>query len=207
MKFAILGCGHIATKMAAAVKTLEKSGMGVEAYAVASRSLEKARKFADDYGFARAYGSYEELAQDPEVDLIYIATPHSEHYNNIKLCLSQNRNLLVEKAFTANALMASEVVALAEEKGVFMSEAMWTRFLPAVQMVKDWILAGKIGKVESVEADFSMPLSHIERLKNPALAGGALLDLGIYSLTFADIFLTDEKIGGVANHVVQTKTK
>ena len=217
LKFAILGCGHIATKMAAAVKTLEKRGMGVECYAVASRSLDKAQKFASEYGFGRAYGSYEELAQDPNVDLIYIATPHSEHYNNILLCLEYNKNLLVEKAFTANALLASEVIALAEEKGVFMSEAMWTRFLPAVQMVKDWILAGKIGKVESVEADFSMPLSHMERLKNPALAGGALLDLGIYSLTFADIFLTDPEIckvgrdatGGncVANHIVQTKTK
>ena len=206
LKFAILGCGHIATKMAKAVKALEKNGMGVECYAVASRSLDKAKKFADEYGFGRAYGSYEELAKDANVNLIYIATPHSEHYNNILLCLEHGRNLLVEKAFTANALMASEVLALAEEKGVFMSEAMWTRFLPAVQMVKDWILAGKIGKVESVEADFSMPLSHIERLKNPALAGGALLDLGIYSLTFADIFLTDEEIGG-ANHVVQTKTK
>lgn len=217
MKFAILGCGHIATKMAKAVKALEKRGMGVECYAVASRSLDKAQKFASEYGFERAYGSYEELAQDPDVDLIYIATPHSEHYNNILLCLERNKNLLVEKAFTANALLASEVIALAEEKGVFMSEAMWTRFLPAVQMVKDWILAEKIGKVESVEADFSMPLSHIERLKNPALAGGALLDLGIYSLTFADIFLTDPEIckvgrdatGGncVANHIVQTKTK
>ena len=113
----------------------------------------------------------------------------------------------MEKAFTANALMASEVLALAEEKGVFICEAMWTRFLPAVQMVKDWILAGKIGKVESVEADFSMPLSHIGRLHKPELAGGALLDLGIYSLTFADIFLTDEKIGGDANHIVETKTK
>lgn len=194
MKFAILGCGHIATKMAAAVKTLEKRGMGVECYAVASRTLDKAKKFADDYGFGRAYGSYEELAQDSAVDLIYIATPHSEHYNNILLCLEHGRNLLVEKAFTANALMASEVIALAEEKGVFMSEAMWTRFLPAVQMVKDWILAGKIGKVESVEADFSMPLSHIGRLQKPELAGGALLDLGIYSLTFADIFLTDPEI-------------
>ena len=217
LKFAILGCGHIATKMAAAVKTLEKRGMGVECYAVASRSLDKAQKFASEYGFGRAYGSYEELAQYPDVDLIYIATPHSEHYNNILLCLEHNKNLLVEKAFTANALLASEVIALAEEKGVFMSDAMWTRFLPAVQMVKDWILAEKIGKVESVEADFSMPLSHIERLKNPALAGGALLDLGIYSLTFADIFLTDPEIckvgrdatGGncVANHIVQTKTK
>ena len=229
LKFAILGCGHIATKMAAAVKTLEKRGMGVECYAVASRSLDKAKKFADEYGFGQAYGSYEELARDPAVDLIYVATPHSEHYSNILLCLEHNKNLLVEKAFTANALMASEVVALAEEKGVFMSEAMWTRFLPAVQMVKDWIFAGKIGKVESVEADFSMPLSHIERLQKPELAGGALLDLGIYSLTFADIFLTDPEIckeipalvrprspqvagmtsGGecVANHIVQTKTK
>ena len=204
MKFAILGCGHIATKMAAAVKAIENRG--VEAYAVASRSLTKAEKFAKDYGFGRAYGSYEELAKDPAVDLIYIATPHSEHYNNILLCLEHGKNLLVEKAFTANALMASEVIALAEEKGVFLSEAMWTRFLPAVQMVKDLILAGKIGKVESVEADFSMPLSHIERLRKPELAGGALLDLGIYSLTFADIFLTDAEIAGAENHIVQTKT-
>jgi predicted dehydrogenase len=197
--------------MAAAVKAIENRG--VEAYAVASRSLEKAEKFAKDYGFGRAYGSYEELAKDPAVDLIYIATPHSEHYNNILLCLEHGKNLLVEKAFTANALMASEVIALAEEKGVFLSEAMWTRFLPAVQMVKDWILSGRIGKVKSVEADFSMPLSHIERLRKPELAGGALLDLGIYSLTFADIFLTDEAICRVGcdgdcaeNHIVQTKT-
>ena len=204
MKFAILGCGFIATKMAEAVKAIESRG--VEAYAVASRSLTKAEKFAKDYGFGRAYGSYEELAKDPAVDLIYIATPHSEHYNNILLCLEYGKNLLVEKAFTANALMASEVIALAEEKGVFLSEAMWTRFLPAVQMVKDLILAGKIGKVESVEADFSMPLSHIERLRKPELAGGALLDLGIYSLTFADIFLTDDEIAGAENHIVQTKT-
>ena len=204
MKFAILGCGFIATKMAEAVKAIESRG--VEAYAVASRSLTKAEKFAKDYGFGRAYGSYEELAKDPAVDLVYTATPHSEHYNNILLCLEHGKNLLVEKAFTANALMASEVIALAEEKGVFLSEAMWTRFLPAVQMVKDLILAGKIGKVESVEADFSMPLSHIERLRKPELAGGALLDLGIYSLTFADIFLTDDEIAGAENHIVQTKT-
>ena len=217
LRFGILGCGHIATKMAKAVKALETQKMGVEAYAVGSRTLEKAEKFASEYGFVRAYGSYEELAQDPDLDLIYIATPHSEHYKDILLCLERGKNLLVEKAFTANALLASEAIALAEEKGVFLSEAMWTRFLPAVQMVKDWICAGKIGRVESVEADFSMPLSHIERLRNPALAGGALLDLGIYSLTFADIFLTDPEIcsigrdeakkEGVANHIVQTKTK
>ena len=206
LKFAILGCGHIATKMAAAVKALESRGMGVEAYAVASRTLEKAQKFAADYGFKRAYGSYAELAEDSDVDLIYVATPHSEHFNDIMLCLKHGRNLLVEKAFTANALLASQAVALAEEKGTFLCEAMWTRFLPAVQMVRDWILSGKIGRVHGVEAEFSMPLSHIERLRNPALAGGALLDLGIYSLTFADLFLTDPEIGGEGNHITQTKS-
>ena len=206
LKFAILGCGHIATKMAAAVKALESRGMGVEAYAVASRTLEKAQKFAADYGFKRAYGSYAELAEDSDVDLIYIATPHSEHFNDIMLCLKHGKNLLVEKAFTANALQASQAIALAEEKGTFLCEAMWTRFLPAVQMVRDWILSSKIGRVHGVEAEFSMPLSHIERLRNPALAGGALLDLGIYSLTFADLFLTDPEIGGAGNHITQTKS-
>ena len=206
LRFAILGCGHIATKMAAAVKALESRGMGVEAYAVASRTLEKAQKFAADYGFKRAYGRYAELAEDSDVDLIYIATPHSEHFNDMMLCLKRGKNLLVEKAFTANALLASQAIALAEEKGTFLCEAMWTRFLPAVQMVRDWILSGKIGRVYSVEAEFSMPLSHIERLRNPALAGGALLDLGIYSLTFADLFLTDPEIGGAGNHITQTKS-
>ena len=206
LKFGILGCGHIATKMAAAVKKLESLGMGVEAYAVGSRTLAKAEKFAEDYKFKKAYGSYLELAQDPDVDLIYIATPHSEHFNDIVLCIEQGKNILVEKAFTANALMASQAISLAEEKGVFLCEAMWTRFLPAVQMVKDWLLAGKIGRVENIEAVFSMPLSHIERLRKPELAGGALLDLGIYCLTFADIFLTDAEIGGNNNYIVQTKT-
>ena len=214
LKFGILGCGHIATKMADAVKALESRNLGVEAYAIASRTLAKAEKFAAEYKFKKAYGSYLELAQDPEVDLIYIATPHSEHFENVLLCAGHGRNMLVEKAFTANALQASQAVAFAEEKGVFLCEAMWTRFLPAVQMVKDWILAGKIGRVESVEADFSMPLTHIERMREPALAGGALLDLGIYSLTFADIFLTDPDIcsykGGDSasceNYVVQTKS-
>ena len=203
MKFGILGSGYIAAKMAEAVKTLELKDMGVEAYAVASRDLTRAQQFAKDNGFQKAYGSYRELAEDPEVDLIYVATPHSEHYNNILLCLERGKNLLVEKAFTANALQASEVTALAKEKGVFLSEAMWTRFLPAVQMIKERIAKGTIGKVQSVEADFSQPISHVERLQNPALAGGALLDLGIYSITFADLFLTDPQIGGSDNGIVK----
>lgn len=189
LKLGILGSGHIATKMALAVKGLESRGMGAEAYAVASRELAKAQKFAKENGFQKAYGSYEELASDPDVDLIYIATPHSHHFDCAKLCIEHGKNLLVEKAFCANAKQANMIVAMAHDKGTFLCEAMWTRFLPAVQMVNEWIHSGKIGTVEGVEADFSMPLTHVERLVNPALAGGALLDLGIYSLTFADLFL------------------
>ena len=193
LRFAILGCGHIATKMAAAVKTLENRGMGVECYAVASRSLQKAETFAKEYGFEKAYGSYEELVVDSAIDLIYIATPHSHHHEFAKLCILHGQNILVEKAFTANAKLASEVISLAHDKGVFLCEAMWTRFLPALETIRGWIRDGRIGDVETVEADFSMNLSHIERLRNPSLAGGALLDLGIYSLTFADLFLGERE--------------
>lgn len=191
MKFGILGSGYIAAKMAEAVKGLENQGYPVEAYAVGSRDIAKAEDFAKKFGFVKAYGSYEDLAKDADVDLIYVATPHSHHYDHAKICIECGKNILVEKAFCANAKQANEIVALAEEKGLLLQEAMWTRFLPAVQTLRKWIADGRIGDVESIEADFSQPISHVERLQNPALAGGALLDLGIYSLTFADLFLGD----------------
>ncbi|MCQ2092763.1 MAG: Gfo/Idh/MocA family oxidoreductase [Fibrobacter sp.] len=196
LKFAILGCGYIAGKMAEAVKVLESKCMGVELYAAAARDLAKAEAFAGEYGAQVAYGSYEELVADSKVDLIYIATPHSHHYEHAKLCINAGRNVLIEKAFCGNVKQATEVIALAHDKGVFLSEAMWSRFLPAVDVVRGWIKAGRIGEVQSVEADFSQPLTHVERLMNPALAGGALLDLGIYSLTFADLFLNEEGCQG-----------
>lgn len=195
MRFGILGCGYIAGLMADAVKTLELAGKGVELYAVAARDLKKSRDFAEKYGAKVAYGSYAELVNDAEVDLVYIATPHSHHYENAKLCIEACKNVLVEKAFCANAKQATEIIAMANDMGVFMCEAMWTRFLPAVQTVKNWIAAGRIGDVQSVEADFSQPLTHVERLVKPELAGGALLDLGIYSLTFADMFLNADGAG------------
>ena len=210
LKFAILGCGHIATKMAVAVKTLQNKGLGVECYAVASRNLEKAKSFAKEYGFEKAYESYEALAADDSVDLIYIATPHSHHHEFAKLCIEHGRNVLVEKAFTANAKLAAEVISMAHDKGVFLCEAMWTRFLPALETLRGWIHDGRIGNIETVEADFSMPLSHVERLRNPALAGGALLDLGIYSLTFADLFLgqrMDENGNVVRNEMTSMDCK
>lgn len=198
LRFAILGCGHIAEKMAKAVKALEQKNLGVELYAVAAREPEKAKRFAESHGAAKSYGNYKNLAADPFVDLIYIATPHSLHYEHALLCIEAGRNILVEKAFCANAKQAAGIIAKAKDKGVFLCEAMWTRFLPAIHTLRSWIETGRIGKVQSVEADFSMNLTHIERLVNPSLAGGALLDLGIYSLTFADLFLNESE-QGIAN--------
>ena len=188
INMAIMGAGNIARQMAVAINGLQEQ---VCAYAVASRSLDKAEAFAKEWHFQRAYGSYEELAADSEVDLIYIATPHAMHYDNARLCVEHGRAVLVEKAFTANAAQAKELIQLAEEKGVFLTEAIWTRYLPARQVVEKLLTEGAIGEPLSLEAEFSVPISHKQRMYDPALAGGALLDLGMYCLTFASMYFGD----------------
>lgn len=185
---AILGAGHIAEKMATAINGIEEATL----YAVASRSMDKAEDFAKKHGAQKAYGSYEEMLEDEKVDLVYVATPHSMHCAHAKLCIEYGRAVLVEKAFCANAGQAREVIELAREKKVFLAEAIWTRYLPAREELLHLIAEGTIGEVVSVEADFSIPISKVERLREPALAGGALLDLGMYCLTFASIFLGDD---------------
>lgn len=202
-KMAIMGAGKIAGQMAAAINGLVE--YGIEAYAVASRSLEKAQEFATKWNFAKAYGSYEEMVTDPAIQLVYIATPHAMHYENALLCIEHGKNILVEKAFTANADQAKEVMALAEKKGVFVAEAIWTRYMPAVQILRDMLASGTIGQVDSVEADFSVPISRVQRLQDPALAGGALLDLGVYTLTFASMFLGDD-IASVKSRCLRYET-
>lgn len=185
MKFAIIGPGRIAEKMAATVTKLSQ----VECYAVASRSLERAQDFAERWGFQKAYGSYEELVCDPEVELIYIATPHSHHYPCAKLCLEHGKPALVEKAFCVNAKQAGELVALAREKKVFLAEAFWTRYMPARRIVEDLLSRDLIGEITSMVSSFGVPLEYKERLVKPQLAGGALLDLGVYPLNFALMFM------------------
>lgn len=181
IKFGILATGNIANSMAKAVQDLDE----VECYAAASRSFEKARDFADKWGFRKAYGSYEELVQDPEVDLIYVASPHSHHYPQAKLCLEHGKHVLLEKAFTVNSAQAEELIALAKDKGLLLAEAFWPRYMPTRKILDDLIEQGTIGEVQAVTAEFGAPLSHIERMRNPELAGGALLDLGVYSINFA----------------------
>lgn len=183
---AILGAGNIASAMAQALNGITDQ---INLYAVASRSIDKAQGFADKWGFVKAYGSYEELVDDRDVDLIYVATPHSEHYKNTLLCLEHGRNCLVEKAFCANRSQAQKLIKLAEDKKLLLAEAMWTRYQPSRKVIKDLLDEGVIGKIHYLESDFSVPIIGVDRLTNPNLAGGALLDLGVYSLTVPAMFL------------------
>lgn len=177
----IMGTGNIAEIMA---RTIDKM-KGVKVYAVASREKVKADVFAGKHGCKKAYGSYEELVKDPKIDLIYVATPHSEHYANAKLCIMNGKPVLCEKAFTANAKQAEEILQLAEEKGVFITEAIWTRYMPMLTTIREVLGSGIIGEPKTLTANLGYPIGQIERLHNPALAGGALLDVGVYTLNFA----------------------
>lgn len=163
----------------------------VQSWAVASRSLERAQAFAGEYGFAHAYGSYEELVSDPEVDLIYVATPHSHHYEHMKLCIAHGKNVLTEKSFTQNAAQAKEVLKMAEAKGVLVTEAIWTRYIPMRRTLDEVLESGIIGTPHSLYATLSYPLTHVKRMTEPALAGGALLDIGVYTLNFASMVFGD----------------
>ena len=177
----IMGTGNIAGVMADTVNKMKN----VKLYAVASREKVKADVFAGKYGCKKAYGSYEELASDNKVDLTYIATPHSEHFANAKMCIEHGKPVLCEKAFTANAMQAEELIRLSEEKGVFLAEAMWTRYMPMLTTIREVIGSGVIGEPKTLTANLGYAVSHLERMKDPNLAGGARLDLCIYPLNFA----------------------
>ena len=174
-KVGIIGAGYIAEKMAYTLGKMDSA----QAYAIASRSLEKAQKFAREHGVSKAYGSYEELAEDPQVQLIYVATPHSLHFQHVKMCLEKGKPVLCEKSFMLDRKQAEEVVAISREKGVFLAEAIWTRYMPFRKTVKDLIDSGKIGKPMMITAHLGYPVADRERIIRPELGGGALLDLGV----------------------------
>lgn len=181
MKFAILAPGNIARSMAEAVAGIEK----IERYAVASRDYGRADNFARQWGFEKAYGSYQEMAEDPQVELVYVASPHSHHYEHAKMCLMHGKHVLVEKAFTVNARQAEELVQLSREKGLLLAEAIWTRYMPSRKMIDEILESGVLGTVTSLTANLGYVLPHVDRMQNPLLAGGALLDLGVYPINFA----------------------
>lgn len=188
MNFGIIGAGSIAESMAYTIMNMSEANM----YAIASRSIEKAQAYKEKYNMQVAYGSYEELAKDPNVDVIYIATPHSFHYEQAKMCLENGKHVLCEKAFTANAKQAEELIEISEKTGLFLGEAMWTRFMPLVKKLQEILEQKIIGDVSSITANLNFPMMHKERLIKPELAGGALLDVGIYPLTMASIVMGDD---------------
>lgn len=187
LKMAILGAGGIASTMAGTISRMEQ----VECYAVGSRSLEKAQAFAQKFGFQKAYGSYEELVRDEEVELVYIATPHSEHYENARLCIRHKKPVLCEKAFTANAKQAKELLDYAKKEKVFITEAMWVRYLPMLQTIRAELADGVIGTPAMLTANLGYLISEVPRLQRPDLAGGALLDVGVYPINFARMIFGD----------------
>lgn len=188
MKIGILGAGSIAKVMAKTLNQMEE----VCCYAVAARDYERAKAFKEEFGFRKAYGSYEEMLKDEEVELIYIATPHSHHYEHAKMCIEHHKHVLCEKAFTINEKEAKALFELAKEKDVLITEAIWTRYMPSRTLINELIESGIIGKVSTVTANIGYPISQKERIMEPSLAGGALLDIGIYPINFASMVLGDK---------------
>lgn len=201
MKIGILGAGNIAGTLAQTMSRMSE----VTCYAVAARELDRAEAFGTRYGFEKAYGSYEELVNDEQVELVYIATPHSHHYEHMKLCITHGKPVLCEKAFTMNSAQAKEIVMLAREKGVYAAEAIWTRYMPSRQIINEAIASGIIGQVSMLTANLAYDIDSKERIVRPELAGGALLDVGVYALNFALMHFGNQ-IDKVESSVMKTRT-
>lgn len=176
--WAILGCGHIANKFAADLKLLPNANL----YAAASRDLQKAIDFKNKFGFEVAYGNYNEMVNDPKVDAVYIATPHSHHRDHAILCLNHKKAVLCEKAFAINKNEVEEMIAGAKENKTFLMEAFWTMFQPSFKKAMEILKSGELGKLQIVRSDFAFnaPVIEEKRLYNVNLGGGSLLDIGLY---------------------------
>jgi predicted dehydrogenase len=202
LRWGILGTGWIASQF-----TQDLLATGMTVAAVGSRSQDSADAFATRFGIATAHPTYEALVADPDVDAIYISTPHPFHYDNAKLVLSAGKHALVEKAFTLNAAEAREVVELAADRHLVVLEAMWTRWLPHMVRVREIIAEGTLGDVRTVIADHNqrLPSDPKHRISNPDLGGGALLDLGIYPVSFAwDILGKPTSVAAISSPVAST---
>lgn len=194
-RIGIIGAGWIAHKMSLGIAPLKD----IEIYAIASRSIEKAKEFATEHNIPAAYGSYEEMLDDPEVDLVYIATPHSHHFAHAMLALEHGKPVLVEKAFTANAKQAEILIETARSKGLFITEAIWTRYMPLSHKIREIMESGIIGDSRIITATLCYMMEHKERIVRPDLCGGALLDLGVYALNFARMYFGTDIVKTVSN--------
>lgn len=201
LRVGIIGTGWIAEKAAITLNGLTEC----EAYAVGSRAKETAEAFAAKWNIKKAYGSYAELIADPDVDLIYVGTPHSHHFEVTRDALLADKPCLVEKAFMANYRQAKEIVDLARQRKVFLAEAIWTRYQPVVGVVRNLIAEGRIGSPRLITATLGYSMGNKPRIMRPDLCGGALLDLGVYALNFVRMF-TDADIQSIDGHCVKSDT-
>ena len=185
IKWGILSTGHISGKFANALRTLPEA----EIAAVASRDVATAKKFAEKHRIPKAYGSYSELADDDDVDVVYIGTPHTFHLENSVMCMRAGRSVLCEKALTINARETEEMISVAREENVFLMEAMTTRHVPLIKKIQNWIKSGKIGEIRMVNASrcLKREFKASDRQLNIELGGGSLLDLGVYVISFASM--------------------
>lgn len=200
IRWGILGPGNIAHSFVKGLKTLIDS----EIVAVGARTLEKARNFAKEYDIRNAYGTYQELANDQSVDIVYVATPHPFHKDCVLMCLNAGKAVICEKPFTINSKETAELIACARKNQVFLMEGMWTRFLPATVKVREWLSNGIIGDIKMVKADFGFRCGWDPecRLLNQDLGGGALLDVGIYTISYVSMILggiSPSNISSMAN--------
>jgi predicted dehydrogenase len=202
VRWGILGTGAIAKQFVDGLNALPEA----EVFAVGSRSEASAAQFSDERGIPRRYSDYEELAADPDVDVVYVATPHPFHAPNAELCLRAGKAVLCEKPFTVNAAEAERVVGLAREKGLFLMEGMWTRFFPLMEKVRRLVSEGAIGEVRMLNVDFGFrtELDPASRLFDPRLGGGALLDVGVYCVSLASMVLGRPSGSVGLSHLGQT---
>jgi len=186
LRWGILSTGRIAQQFCQDMKYVSNG----ELFAVAARNLKDAQSFAQQHNIAKAYEGYQMLFDDPNIDVVYIATPHTFHFQNVYDALTAGKSVLCEKPITVSRNESELLSALAQEKGLFLMEAMWTYFLPAIQQAKQWVEQGRIGKIKHIKADFGYPLPYEEtrREYHASLAGGCLLEMGIYPLAIAAFF-------------------
>ena len=201
IRWGILSTGVIAKNFAS---TVAKMNGETSVLAVASRTKESADAFADSYGIERRYDSYEALACDPDVDIVYVATPHSRHYEDMKLMLEHGKHVMCEKSFTVDAQQAKEIFGLAKEKNLFVMEAFWTKMLPVYREVERVIASGAIGEIRAIAAQYGYTTAREERKFVPELAGGTLLDIGVYAIGFACMFLGYEYDGIQSNLIMNS---
>ena len=201
LRVGIIATGWIAEKAAITIKDLE----GVTCQAVASRTLEKAEEFARKWNIPCAYGSYSELLDAEDIDLVYVATPHSHHFDVTMEAIEKGKPCLVEKAFTANYRQARRIVDAAREKKVFVAEAIWTRYQPIVQTIRDIIKSGRLGELRLLTGSIGYSMGNKPRIMRADLCGGALLDLGVYGINFVRMFC-DAKIEQTESQCMKSDT-